>query len=93
MGLIKRGWQGEERLWKLLLIGMLADGLYPILQNNIGRLALGLPFLVWLMVSMWRCAFNTESKILGYGSRAVVVFGTTALLLSIAEGVIKIEFH
>jgi len=36
-------------------------------------LAVSICYFVWITVSLWRCAFNLEKRMLGYGARVLAV--------------------
>ena len=33
----------------------------------------GVPLMIWVLVSLWRCAYNTEYVVLGHAARAFVI--------------------
>ncbi|MBT3659543.1 MAG: hypothetical protein HOB37_04295 [Rhodospirillaceae bacterium] len=50
--------------------------------------AIYLPFIVWSLVSVWRCADNCEVKTRGVWARVIVVGYATALVLPVADYII-----
>ncbi len=91
---IKACWSGKRQLvvvfWGYHFIGLLIIGVldrvpvdgYPRIEGVYDWMAIA--FCIWLVVSLWRCAFNVESKVWGYATRiyvglqvllAIVVFG------------------
>jgi hypothetical protein len=35
--------------------------------------AVSICYFVWITISLWRCAFNLEKRVLGYGARVLAV--------------------
>jgi hypothetical protein len=80
---IIRAWKGKERLWRVY---WLYHGLYGFaLATAVSKTRLlSIPsitnaayvfliiYLIWVYVSIWRCAFNVERKAWGYVARGMV---------------------
>ena len=75
-------WFGRAPLWKVFwLAGELAGTtlavilfvVIPIGPYSAAALALSVPYLVWIYVSMWRCAYNVRAKQWGDIARIYVV--------------------
>jgi hypothetical protein len=79
-------WRGRGPLWKAYwLYGVLGSNVLAlILLLLINRGALGgfwfhvvllllAAYTVWIVVSVWRCAFNVENPIYGHMARALTV--------------------
>ena len=81
-------WNGKEKLWKAFwLIGMLGRiivALIVIIFLQIGQI-IGLTwsiailsilfiliYIIWSVVSIWRCAFNTKNKNWGHAARIII---------------------
>lgn len=92
---IVSSWKGLERLWKAFwgnyflgnfVIGRLGLGELALESDNLAIslvfLVLVASFLIWAVVSVWRCAKNTEYKILGYLARIIVIVGPIVSLYS-----------
>ena len=83
-------WQGQVPLWRAFWINaiLIPIGLGLLLDlaiwNDGLRWALGvvvgLPLLLWALVSLWRCAYNTEYRLLGHAARAFVILVLPGLL-------------
>lgn len=95
---ILRYWRGEGPLWKIYwLYGVLGStllaGLYwAALDLRLAWLQqLLLPLLgaytVWIVVAVWRCAFNTREEFYGHLARALTIAWAinAALLLFFLE--------
>jgi hypothetical protein len=79
-----RAWHGEEPLWKVFWVYGVATSvtivaLYIVAFYD-GRVALRqllLPcfatYTAWILVSVWRCAGNTEGKLWGTLARFLIV--------------------
>ncbi len=77
---MKKSWDGEERLWvvfwlwgvavPIVLYGIAyyVSGFIPSL-GYVFDVVLGIGYAVFMMVSLWRCAFNIGWKWLGYVNR------------------------
>jgi hypothetical protein len=94
---IKAAWRGEERLWKvywvygfLLSIGLkIAYFLGFMAAAMVGINFVFTPaailfyfiYIVWLMVSEWRCAFNADWRIWGYIVRFFILLLPLGLII------------
>lgn len=96
-------WQGHGRLWKVYwvygVIGsniLVAILLLLIRQGALGTLwfqsilLLLAAYTVWIVVSVWRCAFNTENLLYGHMARALTVAWAINALLVL--GFLELEF-
>ena len=101
-------WKGEKKLWKafwimgfvfqilifyfllfLLYIGQLIGLTWSIkitifLISNI--------YTIWILVSIWNCAYNVKKKIWGDLSRVLVVLNIILLFL-IYTGILSIDYQ
>lgn len=89
-------WSGRGKLWKVYwlygvigtwvigLLGGFAAGLFGLSARLV--LAIFLPYNLWVVVSVWRCAFNGDSRIWGYIARVAVLIGFSVLLYEIVGG-------
>ena len=89
-----RAWRGEQRLWKVFWLYGVATSvtivaLYIVAFYD-GRMALRqvlLPcfaaYTAWILISVWRCAGNTNEKLWGTLARFLTVAwaGNTILIL------------
>jgi ABC-type sugar transport system permease subunit len=79
-------WRGHGRLWKVYwLYGVLGSNLLVLVvlllmqRSAIGSawfqvvLLLLAAYTVWIVVSVWRCAFNVENPLYGHMARALTV--------------------
>ena len=99
--IIKDCWRGEEKLWKVFwLYGVL---LSIVVKISVGTLAainpsiagiillslmiLNLPYLIWWLVSIWRCAFNVDVNFWGYLARIFALPGIWGLVVGVIFGV------
>ena len=85
-------WRGLEPLWKVywlnfvlvgICIGRIGEGLVGS-QSLIFLclyLVLAIAFYTWSITCIWRCSFNTSSKIWGYLARFVSIVGPLATLV------------
>ena len=86
MNVVRYYWRGEGPLWKVYwLYGVLGSTvLAGILLALIQRGAIGsawfqlvllllAAYTVWIVVSVWRCAFNVEKPLYGHMARALTV--------------------
>jgi hypothetical protein len=93
-----RAWRGEEPLWKVFWIygvatSVMIVALYVVAFYD-GRIALRqvlLPcfaaYTAWILVSVWRCASNTEEKLWSTLARFLTVAwaGNTILVLTFLQ--------
>lgn len=97
MGWLGRAWRGEERLWRVFWIYGVLFGIILNVINHIAGMFLGasvaVPYLVigvihsiWLVVALWRCAFNAEWRIWGYVIRILNVMCLVFLILGFLMG-------
>ena len=101
-------WKGEKKLWKafwvmgfvfqilifyfllfLLYIGQLIGLTWSIkitifLISNI--------YTIWILVSIWNCAYNVKKKIWGDLSRVIVVLNIILLFL-VYTGILSIDYQ
>ncbi len=89
MELIKRAWKGEEKLWKVfwlygVLAGIVLNLLLTVLIGNplLAKLIL-LPYSVWVLVSLWRCAWNAGAKFWGVIARILVVINIISYVFAL----------
>lgn len=90
-----RAWRGERPLWKVFWVyGVVTSGvliaLY-IIAFYIDRIALRqvlllcfAPYTAWILVSVWRCANNTEERIWGLFARLLTVAWACNTILILA---------
>lgn len=94
LAFVGRYWRGEGPLWRLYwLYGVLTSCVIALLiglpaaYGWIGpaatfvALLLGAAYTVWILVSVWRCAFNIEGEPLGMGAE---FWGLLARWLTVA---------
>jgi hypothetical protein len=89
-------WSGRGKLWKIYwLYGIAGGWVVGILSGILAGLsgvsiraimAVFLPFNIWVLVSVWRCAFNADSRTWGYIARVLTLIGFTMLLYHIVSG-------
>lgn len=83
---LARCWNGEEPLARVFWIyGVLASTVVTILFVMLVRIegpGFGIhqflilsfvPYTVWILVSIWRCAFNVENAYYGHLARALTI--------------------
>lgn len=79
-----RAWRGEQPLWKVFWVYGVAASSALIALYGIGfyvdrialrqELLLGfVPYTVWILVSVWRCANNAENEFWGLMARLLTV--------------------
>lgn len=89
MELIKRAWNGEEKLWKVFwlynVLGGIVISFLVSLVPIIGIL-LCIIYFVWNTVSLWRCAWNASIKLWGYILRVLIIFCVLVIPLGIILG-------
>ena len=101
-------WDGEQKLWKafwllgfifqilffyfllfLLYVGMLLKLTWSI---KITIFLLSNIYTVWILVSIWNCAYNVKTKIWGDISRLIVVLNVILIFL-IYTGILSIDYQ
>ena len=101
-------WDGEQKLWKafwllgfifqilffyfllfLLYVGMLLKLTWSI---KITVFLLSNIYTVWILVSIWNCAYNVKDKIWGDISRVIVVLNVILIFL-IYTGILSIDYQ
>ena len=101
-------WDGEQKLWKafwllgfifqilffyfllfLLYVGMLLKLTWSI---KITIFLLSNIYTVWILVSIWNCAYNVKNKIWGNLSRVIVVLNVILLFL-VYTGILSFDNH
>ena len=99
-------WNGKQKLWKAFwLIGFFLQFVLIIFFGifNLIGIALGLTwsikittflisniYTIWILVSIWNCAYNVKNKIWGDLSRVIVVLNVILLFL-IYTGIISFD--
>lgn len=79
-----RAWRGEQPLWKVFWVyGVVASGVlitFYVIAFYVDRIALRqvlllcfAPYTAWILVSVWRCANNTEERIWSLFARLLTV--------------------
>ena len=79
-----RAWRGEQSLWKVFWVyGVATSGVlitFYVIAFYVDRVALRQVLLLcfafytaWILVSVWRCANNTEERIWGLFARLLTV--------------------
>ena len=101
-------WNGERKLWKAFwIMGFVFQILFfyfLLFLSYIGFL-FGLTwsikviiflisniYTIWILVSIWNCAYNVENKIWGDLSRVIVVLNVILLFL-IYTGIISFDYQ
>ena len=101
-------WNGERKLWKafwvmgfvfqilffyfllfLLYVGMLLKLTWSI---KITVFLLSNIYTVWILVSIWNCAYNVKNKIWGNISRVIVVLNVILIFL-IYTGILSVDYQ
>ena len=101
-------WDGERKLWKafwllgfvfqilffyfllfLLYVGMLLKLTWSI---KITVFLLSNIYTVWILVSIWNCAYNVKNKIWGNISRVIVVLNVILIFL-IYTGILSVDYQ
>lgn len=93
---LSRCWRGQERLYKVFWVyGLLLN--LPFFAVGVAAGYLHMPlllvplvpvyvaYLVWVLVSMWRCAFNSSWSGWAYLGRAWVVFACVGFLIRVVQ--------
>ncbi len=97
-------WRGEGRLWVVfwiygVLLSIIVAGVFlaqlatedPIPGLKQFLIVAFIPYTVWVLVSIWRCAFNGENKLYGHMARALTIawaINGTLLIISVELGLI-----
>ena len=101
-------WNGEQKLWKAFwIMGFVFQILFfyfLLFLSYIGFL-FGLTwsikviiflisniYTIWILVSIWNCAYNVQNKIWGDLSRVIVVLNVILLFL-IYTGIISFDYQ
>ena len=101
-------WNGERKLWKAFwIMGFVFQILFfyfLLFLSYIGFL-FGLTwsikviiflisniYTIWILVSIWNCAYNVQNKIWGDLSRAIVVLNVILIFL-IYTGIISFDYQ
>lgn len=84
---LKQYWQGRGRLWVVYwLYGVLGSAILtallalPVALAGVSAvyylvaLAVVAVYTVWIVVSVWRCAFNVDRELWAYLARGLTVF-------------------
>ena len=101
-------WDGKQKLWKafwllgfifqilffyfllfLLYVGMLLKLTWSI---KITVFLLSNIYTVWILVSIWNCAYNVKNKIWGNISRVIVVLNVILIFL-IYTGILSVDYQ
>ena len=101
-------WDGEQKLWKafwilgfifqilffyfllfLLYVGMLLKLTWSI---KITVFLLSNIYTIWILVSIWNCAYNVKDKIWGDISRVIVVLNVILIFL-IYTGILSFDYQ
>ena len=101
-------WNGKQKLWKAFwLVGFVLQFVLIIFFGifNLIGIALGLTwsikfiifliniiYTIWVLVSIWNCAYNVKNKIWGDLSRVIVVLNVILLFL-IYTGIISFDYQ
>lgn len=79
-----RAWRGEQPLWKVFWVyGVVASGVlitFYVIAFYADRIALRqvlllcfAPYTAWILVSVWRCANNTQERLWSLFARLLTV--------------------
>ena len=101
-------WNGKQKLWKAFwLIGFVLQFVLIIFFGifNLIGIALGLTwsikfiifliniiYTIWVLVSIWNCAYNVKNKIWGDLSRVIVMLNVILLFLTFT-GIISFDYQ
>ena len=101
-------WNGKQKLWKAFwLIGFVLQFVLIIFFGifNLIGIALGLTwsikfiifliniiYTIWVLVSIWNCAYNVKNNIWGDLSRVIVVLNVVLLFLTYI-GIISFDYQ
>lgn len=96
MSFIGRSWHGAERLWKVYwLYGVLGGALVQLVVTVLGKMATPLAiggaifyfvFVIWNLVSIWRCAWNCGWQGWGYIVRILVIAAPVLIIVGLLVG-------
>lgn len=99
MGVIKRAWRGEEKLWKTYwILGWVCLSAFGIVVEILSKIVpllgilgiLSLPYTIMWMISCWRCAWNCAWKGWGYIVRGLILFVVLVIPVGIIAGGVKV---
>ena len=90
-----RAWRGKQPLWKVFwAYGAVTSSAlitFYVAAFYVDRIALRqllllcfAPYTAWILVSMWRCAYNTEQRIWGLFARFLTVAWACNTILVLA---------
>ena len=92
---LTKAWKGEEKLWKVfwlynfMLGALITTGLEAVSGINWLLAAVfavfALVWAVWVVVALWRGAFNSRWRGWGYIVRGLLVLAVIAFILSFYE--------
>ena len=101
-------WDGEQKLWKafwllgfifqilffyfllfLLYVGMLLKLTWSI---KITVFLLSNIYTVWILVSIWNCAYNVRNKTWGHLSRSIVILNVIFIILTYT-GIVSFDYQ
>ncbi len=101
-----RAWRGEQPLWKVFWIyGVAASTVlitFYVIAFYADRVALRqvlllffAPYTFWILVSVWRCANNTEQRIWGMFARFLTIAWAcnTVLIVTFLELNLIIKYY
>jgi hypothetical protein len=96
-------WRGQGPLWKVYwLYGVLGSNVLAVILLILmqrGGLAGGwlqlvlvalVAYTVWIVISVWRCAFNVENPVYGHMARALTV--AWAINAVLVLGFLEVQF-
>ena len=103
MNEIKAAWKGEVKLWKVfwlynfilgsaLIYAMDYAGNFGLVVEIVVYLIV-LIWVVWIVVALWRCAFNASWKGWGYITRGLLVVCLALSLLTIIAAMLGIDIE
>lgn len=92
---VLQAWRGKERCWKVFWIyGVLVGIIWRLLLAQLDNIpaasiAVGIAhfvYIIWLLVSQYRCAFNLDWKFWGYIVRILVLAVPVMLVVGLLLG-------
>ena len=95
MNWIKNAWQGKTPLWKVFWIyGVIGNNLLMIicsamignLTSIIISMVIMFAYTIWILVSQWRCAFNTKWRGWGYIVRILAIIAPLLFITGLILG-------